>query len=118
MLIPPRRAAVLSLYLGLCALGCWAGSSPLPRPARAAESAPPWFEDVTDALGLDFVHDPGPTGSYFMPQSVGSGAAFIHDGDDLYVYLLQGAGPESPSVNRLYKWVDGKLRDVTEGSGL
>jgi hypothetical protein len=78
-----------------------------------------WLEDATDALGLDFVHDPGPTGTYFMPQSIGSGCAFIQDGDTLYVYLLQCAGPKSKSVNRLYKQTPGgKFEDVTEGSGL
>jgi hypothetical protein len=76
--------------------------------------------DATDELGLDFVHDAGPAGSYFMPQSVGSGCAFIQDGDGtLYVYLLQSGGPDSKSVNRLYqKLPSGKFRDVTEGSGL
>src|SRR3954447_19141056 len=82
------------------------------------ESAPPedtsgpvWFEDATDELGLDFVHDPGPTGSYFMPQSMGSGCAFFHDGDGtLCIYLLQNAGPDSKSVNRLYRQqADGKF---------
>ena len=35
---------------------------------------------------------------------MGSGAAFIHDGDGtLYLYLIQNAGPESKSVNRLYQ---------------
>jgi hypothetical protein len=78
-----------------------------------------WFEDVTDAVGLDFVQDPGPTGDYFMPQANGSGCAFIHEKDNLYIYLLNNAGPNSKSVNRLYQRTpDGKFKDVTEGSGL
>jgi hypothetical protein len=78
-----------------------------------------WFEDVTDEVGLRFVHDPGPTGDYFMPQSVGSGCAVIHDGDDLYLYLLNNAGPDSASVNRLYRrTAAGTFEDVTAGSGL
>jgi hypothetical protein len=86
----------------------------------AADDGPVWFEDVTDAMGLAFVHDPGPTGNYFMPQTFGSGCALILDADDtLYIYLLQNAGPDSKSVNRLYKQTtDGKFQDVTEGSGL
>src|SRR5262249_32767501 len=80
---------------------------------------PVWFEDVTDAVGLDFVHDAGPTGDYFMPQANGSGCAFIHEKNDLYIYLLNCAGPESHSVNRLYQRTpEGKFKDVTEGSGL
>src|SRR5260370_11144157 len=94
-----RVAWVLSFALGLA--GCSPG--PATRPAAEDADGPVWFEDVTDAVGLDFVHDPGPTGSYFMPQLMGSGCAFIHDGDGtLYVYLLQNAGPDSKSVNRLY----------------
>ena len=107
---------VLSFSLGL--FGCWSSTSPqVPSPD---EAGPIWFEDVTDAVGLDFIHDAGPTGTYFMPQSMGSGCAVIHDRDDtLYLYLLQGAGPDSQSVNRLYKRLaDGKFQDVTAGSGL
>ncbi len=83
-------------------------------------TGPAWFEDVTDVVGLDFVQDAGPTDTYFMPQMMGSGAAFIHERDDtLYLYLLNNAGPDSASVNRLYKRVPGgKFQDVTAGSGL
>jgi hypothetical protein len=80
-----------------------------------------WFEDVTDSVGLHFTHDPGPTGSYFMPQSMGSGCAvFDFDGDGLLdIYLLQFGGPDSKSMNRLYRQLpSGKFVDVTEGSGL
>ena len=107
-----------ALILAVAALGCWSNKSDPVGPE--ADGGPEWFEDVTDAVGLDFVHDPGPTDTYFMPQIMGSGAAFIHDGDGtLYVYLLQNAGPKSGSVNRLYRReADGKFRDVTAGSGL
>ena len=110
---------LLLLALSLAA-GC--SSSPKPTPAGDAEPAdgPAWFEDVTDAVGLDFVHDCGPTGSYFMPQAMGSGGAFIRDGDGtLYIYLMQNAGPDSKSINRLYRREpDGNFKDVTDGSGL
>jgi hypothetical protein len=104
----------------LLLLGC-SSSPPTSAPEALEESdGPIWFEDVTDELGLDFVHDPGPTGSYFMPQSMGSGCAFFHDGDGtLCIYLLQNAGPDTKSVNRLYRQqANGKFRDATEGSGL
>jgi hypothetical protein len=76
---------------------------------------------VTADSGIDFTHDPGPVGTYFMPQSMGSGAAvFDADGDGLLdIYLLQFGGPESLSVNRLYLQTSpGKFRDATEGSAL
>src|SRR5207253_2650142 len=81
----------------------------------------PWFEDVTDAVGLNFTHDCGPTGSYFMPQSMyGGGALFDADGDGrLDILLLQGAGPNTGVGNRLYlQTADGKFRDASAGSGL
>jgi hypothetical protein len=85
----------------------------------AGADGPLWFKDVTEASGLDFVHDAGPTDTFFMPQSMGSGAAVIHDGDGtLYVYLLHQGGP-SGKKNQLFKQLpDGTYKDVSAGSGL
>jgi hypothetical protein len=80
-----------------------------------------WFEDVTKELGVDFVHDPGPLGNYFFPQIMGSGTAvFDFDNDGaLDIYLLQNAGPNSPSRNRLFRQLaNGRFQDVSDGSGL
>jgi hypothetical protein len=110
--------------------GC--GDPPVPaEPANAAaraaaepQLASAWFRDVAAAAGLAFTHDPGPppTGDrYFMPQVMGSGAAlFDYDNDGrLDIYLLQNAGPDSESVNRLYhQGADGNFTDVGAGSGL
>jgi hypothetical protein len=84
-------------------------------------SAAQWFEDVTDAVGLNFVHDCGPTDTYFMPQSMyGGGAVFDADGDGLLdILLLNGAGPDSQVGNRLFlQTADGRFRDASAGSGL
>lgn len=81
----------------------------------------PWFADITAESGLNFVHDPGPVGSYFMPQIVGSGAAvFDFDNDGrLDIYLVQNGGPNSASRNRLFRQgADGRFTDVSAGSGL
>jgi hypothetical protein len=86
-----------------------------------AATDPPWFVDVTDEVGLRFIHDAGPVGSYFLPQIMGSGAAlFDFDNDGrLDVYLIQNGGPNSHSTNRLFKQgQDGKFTDVSAGSGL
>ncbi|HEX4612340.1 MAG TPA: CRTAC1 family protein [Urbifossiella sp.] len=76
---------------------------------------------MTDRLGINFTHDPGPTGSYLMPQIVGSGcAAHDLDGDgrpDL-LFLTNG-GPAAASRNKLYRQkADGTFEDVSAGSGL
>jgi hypothetical protein len=119
---------ILWVALGVVLVSCNSSTTPTSDGSSATDEdtkGPVWFEDVTDAVGLDFVHDAGPTGTYFMPQINGSGCAFIHekDGetgkDNLYIYLLNCAGPDSKSVNRLYlRTPEGKFRDVTVGSGL
>jgi hypothetical protein len=112
------------LCLGVATLGCWSNNVTQPQSAsNGGESVegPPWFEDVTDEFGVHFFHDPGPTDTYFMPESIGSGCAFFYDGDGaLCLYFLQNAGPDSKSVNRLYRQEHpgGPFKDVTETSGL
>src|SRR5262249_41613110 len=83
--------AVLAVAAGLAfgSVGC--NRTP---PNGQAESSgkpgmPPWFEDVTDAVGLNFTHNCGPTGTYFMPQSMYGGVAvFDADGDGRLDILL------------------------------
>ena len=56
-----------------------------------------------------------------MPQIVGSGAALFDFNNDglLDILLLQNAGPDSPSKNRLYQQLPGgRFKDVSAGSGL
>lgn len=114
-----------ALFVAVAAVslaGCREHSDSTPAPTPAAASLePPLYEDVTERVGLDFLHDAGPTDTHFMPQSMGSGCAFLDaDGDGLLdIYLLQFGGPDSKSVNRLYRQGDGgKFVDATEGSGL
>jgi hypothetical protein len=119
----PRWPWTAGLLAAAAVLGCRGQPAPDPAPAPAAEQpdGPPWFEDITDKVGLDFVHDPGPDGSYFMPQCIGSGCAlFDFDGDGrLGILLLQNAGPNSPSKNKLFRQLpDGRFQDVSAGSGL
>ncbi len=83
-------------------------------------TGPAWFADVTEAVGLSFVHDPGPTGTYYTPQSMGSGGAFLDfDGDGLVdIYLVHLGGPKGKK-NQLFKQMpDHTFKDVSKGSGL
>src|SRR5262245_14341909 len=107
-----------SLVIVLLTLGCSRRGT---SDQTEEPDGPVWFQDFTAESGLDFVHDAGPAGHYFMPQIMGSGAAFFdYDNDGrLDIYLLQNGGPDSQSRNRLYhQEPDGRFRDVSAGSGL
>ena len=119
----------LGMILALVGLagGCGNAGSTLTStegtPASQAELNPDflWFRDDTDQLGVDFVHDPGKLGKYFMPEMVGSGVAvFDFDNDGLLdLYFLTNGGSDSPSTNRLFHQnPDGTFTDVSKGSGL
>jgi hypothetical protein len=94
-----------------------------PAPEKAEEPpGPPWFAEIGAARGLDFVHEAGePSDSYFLPQIMGSGVALFDFNNDglLDLYLIQNAGPQSKSKNRLYQQLpNGQFKDVSAGSGL
>src|SRR6266849_5053832 len=114
----------LSLYLLVSLSPCllvWAGCHREVPNAAFEPKVSPWFEDITDQVGLNFIHDAGPTGNYFFPQILGSGAALFDFNNDgrLDIYLLQNGGPASASTNRLFRQEsDGRFTDVTSGSGL
>jgi hypothetical protein len=119
-----RLGAFAAAFLGALAGSCSRpsdGKRAMTSGSPQAQDGPAWFEDATDALGLDFVHDPGKPGEYFMPEILGSGAAFLdYDGDGrLDIYLLQNGSAALLSKNRLYHQApDGRFHDVSTGSGL
>ena len=120
----PRRDLLLRVLVSLWVAGTGCRKPAESTPVSAAPAAPPaqtWLEDVTDKVGLNFVHDVGPIGTYFMPESVGSGAAlFDLDGDGrMDVLLLQNAGTNSTARHQLFhQESDGRFRDISAGSGL
>jgi hypothetical protein len=85
------------------------------------------FKDYTQQLRLDFTQAASSDKCYFMPESMGSGAAFLdYDNDnDLDIYLINLA-PHHPGQidsiimkNRLFRQEeDGTFSDVTDHSGL
>jgi enediyne biosynthesis protein E4 len=117
------KRAILTGLTGLCLLAAaLAGSA---APAKAPETAEtPRFTDVTAAAGIRFVHNNGKSGKKYLPETLGSGAAFFDaDGDGwLDVFLVNSrdwkAGKRR-SLPALYRNNhDGTFRDVTRGSGL
>jgi hypothetical protein len=118
LLVRGSAALLIALSTGLLVMSC---RPPASAPVGNDPAAPAWFEDVTDQVGLHFVHDAGPVdGKYFMPQALGSGAAlFDYDNDGrLDVYLLQNGGPNGPTNRLFHQEADGHFTDVSTGSGL
>lgn len=113
-------AALILLIVGTT--GCQKNVEPqTTRPSPTAKSMDPWLEDVTDEVGLDFVHEVGPVGTYFMPEIHGSGAAIFDFDDDgrMDVFLLQNAGTNSAAKHQLFhQESDGHFQNVSAGSGL
>lgn len=101
-----------------------AGSSPAFEGQAAGAH---WFTDVTDEVGLDFVHWADSAGRLDLAAVMAGGAALLdidNDGD-LDIYLtnggyaeLQSGGADAPK-NRLYRReASGRYVDVTADSGL
>jgi hypothetical protein len=116
-----KRWLACAISFAVFAAGAAALAWFMTRSPRNSAANEDWFEDVTESSGITFVHDAGELGRYQQPQIHGSGLAiFDFDGDGLLdIYFLTQGGPQSSSINRLYKNMGGgKFKDVTEGSGL
>src|SRR5207244_7106904 len=86
------------------------------------------FTDITDRAGIQFVHVNGAFGKKLMPETMGSGVAFLDydkDGrqDLLFVNSCPWPGHEEPGkpapTLALYRNKgDGTFADVTKAAGL
>jgi hypothetical protein len=110
------------LHLGAAGL---AGS--VVRPARAQTPAPPGFTltDVTARAGIRFRHNSGAYGGKLLPETLGSGCAFIDYDADGWQDILLVNGMDWPGHRRgrstlhLYRNNrDGTFTDVTRAAGL
>ena len=84
------------------------------------------FKDVTEAVGINFVHSAGKRSS-LLPEDVGSGAAFADYDNDGHIdlYVVNNPGPinaeitEASPGNVLYRNNgDGTFTDVTAEAGV
>jgi len=143
--VRPAPLFFASLFAGFAGLAGWSTdglapvATPAPvskkeraRPARDTASAPDKdsgcpvvFTDVAVRSGLKFMHDRGGTPAHQLPETMGSGMAWLdYDNDgwmDLYV-VQSGPFPESGSPraqDRLFhNNHDGTFTDVTVQAGL
>jgi hypothetical protein len=84
------------------------------------------FTDVTDAAGIRFRHTSGRAGHLLLPETLGSGCAFLDYNNDgrLDLFLVNstrlpgfaGKGPFYPALYR--NDGDGRFTDVTKQAGL
>ena len=139
------RLRLLVLALCLCACGCGrsrgtrneGGSSEPAATGSEAESAPAGeeaapaeaprnaFTDITEDSGVRFTHFNDASSRKYLPETMGSGAAFFdYDGDgrpDLYLVNgapLLGDRSQAPS-GILYRNLDGRhFQDVTRAARL
>lgn len=89
-------------------------------------SSPIRFTDISAEAGLGFVHETGAFGEKWMPETMGSGVAFLDYDTDGWPDLLfvsgtswPGHGSGRPATPRLYRNVgDGRFEDVTAAADL
>ncbi|HTA45052.1 MAG TPA: CRTAC1 family protein [Bryobacteraceae bacterium] len=92
--------------------------------AGPAESPNVKFTDVTASAGIHFVHNAGKAGKKYLPETLGSGAAFIDmDGDGWIDILLINSKDWTArgrkSLCALYRNNhNGTFTEITAGSGL
>src|SRR5947209_13634674 len=113
---------VLLVHSAGCARrGPGAFATPSPPAAAAIH-----FTDVTKAAGIHFRHTSGASGRLYLPETMGSGCAFLdYDGDgrqDIFFVnssRLPGFRGKGPSYPALYRnRGDGSFEDVTRAAGL
>jgi hypothetical protein len=102
--------------------------TPTKRAAPAVEIPQMPFADITKEAGIDFVHENGAYGDKLLPETMGSGCAFLdydNDGDQDLLLVNSCRWPweerpaEKPATAALYQNDGtGKFTDVTAGSGL
>ena len=100
-------------------------ASPSPSPTPPRPSGPIEFTDVTAEAGIRFKHNSGAAGKKYLPETIGSGCAFLdYDNDGWQDVLLINSmdwpdGKKRKSFPALFRNnKDGTFTDVTHQVGL
>ncbi len=105
--------------IGIALIGAGLAVTAATSPANHVQ-----FTDVTAQAGINFVHNAGKSGKKYLPETLGSGAAFFDaDGDGWIDLLLVNGKDWTPRGRRttaaLYRNNhNGTFTDITRGSGL
>jgi hypothetical protein len=126
-------AVTLACFLAVgLSVTIWRGRGPTNSSGDAEATTPlrptpgvPWFEDVTGASGLHFLHFDPRTEHYYIQETIGSGLGWIdYDNDGWLDLFCVQDGPVRPDgrthpTNKLFRNNgDGTFTDVTEAAGL
>jgi len=111
--------------VSVCALVLLFANSAGAGPAPATPAATATFRDVTQQAGIRFTHNNGAYGKKYLPETMGSGVAFIDYDNDGWpdIFLVNGTDwpgrPQKHSTPKLYhNNHDGTFTDVTHKAGL
>lgn len=123
-----RLATFAALALLPAALLIAAPSSPPPQPAKPQSSGPAAsvvFTNAAAAAGITFTHVNGAFGKKYLPETMGSGVAFLDvDGDGYQdLFFVNGKSwpgqPASGKTSALYRNNrNGTFTDITRQAGL
>lgn len=112
-------AACAALILALCGFGASRGKSQTSAPTNIH------FDDITRAAGIHFTHNNGAFGKKWLPETMGSGVAFLDYDNDGWqdILLINGTAfpghPGKHTTMALYhNNHDGTFTDVTQRAGL
>ncbi len=118
-----------ALFVPFCAFlwlfsGCGTpGPSVVDQPTDQAVGV--WFEDVTEAVGIDFEHSDGRSGQCYYIETTASGGGWIdYDADgDLDLYLINGAPTPGSDLeytprNALFENLNGAFVDIAAQAGV
>jgi enediyne biosynthesis protein E4 len=110
-------ACALSLALGLG----------LTSAAQSQQTSPTkiHFEDITHSAGIHFTHNNAASGKKWLPETMGSGVAFLDYDNDGWQDILLVNGEDWPGPKKCHTTLalyhnnhDGTFTDVTQKSGL
>ena len=112
-------------FLACCGAGIAASALPVDLAAQAKDTLGFRLVDVTAAAGLQFRHNNGAYGGKLLPETLGSGCAFLDYDADGWQDILLVNGMDWPghkrqrSTLRLYRNNrNGTFTDVTRAAGL
>lgn len=125
-----KKLALATVFLAAVGAGVWAAihfsAKQKTTDPAITPSGDAWFEDVAERAGVTFRHFDPATPLHLIPETIGSGIAWIdYDGDgwpDLFCVQANPLPPASPNTAHTHKLYrnnrDGTFSDVTAAVGL